>query len=100
MAIKKGDEDVRDWTFMTNHLHVLLVISSRDDLVLREVANLVGITERAVQKIVMELEEAGYLVRERVGRVNRYTVNLNKPLRHPLEKHQTVGALIRMLQKK
>lgn len=93
-------EIIRDWTFLTNHLHVLLVITSRQDIVLREVANLVGITERAVQKIVMELEEAGYLVRERVGRVNRYTVNLDQPLRHPLERHQTVGALIKVLRKK
>lgn len=93
-------EIVRDWTFLTNHLHVLLVLSSRGDVVLREVSSLVGITERAVQKIVMELEEAGYLKRERVGRVNHYTVDLDKPLRHPLEKHQTVGALIRLLKKK
>ncbi len=93
-------EIVRDWTFLTNHLHVLLVLSSRQDVVLREVAALVGITERAVQKIVMELEEAGYLRRERVGRVNRYAVDLEKPLRHPLERHQTVGALIRLLRKK
>jgi DNA-binding MarR family transcriptional regulator len=93
-------ENNREWTFLTNHLHVLLVISSRGEVVLREVANLVGITERAVQKIVMELEDAGYLIRERVGRVNRYTVDLNRPLRHPLEKQHTVGALIRILQKK
>jgi len=93
-------ESTRDWTFLTNHLHVLLVIASREEVVLREVANLVGITERAVQKIVMELEDAGYLIRERVGRVNHYTLDLNRPLRHPLEKHHTVGALVRILQKK
>lgn len=93
-------ETTREWTFLTNHLHVLLVIASRGDIVLREVANLVGITERAVQKIVMELEDAGYLIRERVGRVNHYTVNLNRPLRHDLEKQHTVGSLIRVLQKK
>jgi len=93
-------EDTKEWTFLTNHLHVLLVIASRGDLVLREVANLVGITERAVQKIVMELEDAGYLIRERVGRVNHYIVDLNRPLRHPLERHHTVEALIRILQKK
>lgn len=93
-------ETTKEWTFLTNHLHVLLVIASRGDIVLREVANLVGITERAVQKIVMELEDAGYLIRERVGRVNHYTIDLNKPLRHQLEKQHTVGALIRILQKK
>ena len=93
-------ENTREWTFLTNHLHVLLVIASRGEIVLREVATLVGITERAVQKIVMELEDAGYLIRERVGRVNHYTVDLNRPLRHHLEKQHTVGALIRILQKK
>jgi DNA-binding Lrp family transcriptional regulator len=63
-------------------------------VVLREVATRVGITERAVQRIVADLEEAGILERERVGRQNHYRVQTNIPLRHPIEAHRTIGDLV------
>ena len=85
------------WTFMTNHSHVLLCIAEDADVRLREVADKVGITERATQRIVAELEDAGYVSHERVGRRNRYEVHAELPLRHPLEDHLEIGALLRVL---
>jgi DNA-binding MarR family transcriptional regulator len=86
------------WTFLTNHAHVLLCIAREPDARLREVAVTVGITERAVQRIVAELEEGGYLTREREGRRNRYEVARGLPLRHPLEAHRKVSALLALVE--
>ena len=85
------------WTFLTNHSHVLLCIAADPDVRLRDVADRVGITERATQRIVAELEAEGYLSHEKVGRRNRYEVNPSLPLRHPLEDHLEIGALLRVL---
>jgi len=85
------------WTFLTNHTHVLLCIHRDPAIRLREVATLVGITERAAQKIVADLAEAGYLAVERVGRRNQYTVRPRQPLRHPLERTHLVGELLELL---
>ncbi len=85
------------WTFLTNHSHVLLCIADDPDVRLRDVAERVGITERATQRIVAELESAGYLSHEKVGRRNRYEVHTGLPLRHPLEDHLEIGALLRVL---
>lgn len=85
------------WTFLTNHAHVLLCIAEDPDVLLRQVAARVGITERAAQRIVAELESAGYLSHEKVGRRNRYQVRTDLPLRHPLEDHLEIGALLRVL---
>lgn len=82
------------WTFLTNHGHVLICLARRPDTTLRDVALDVGITERAVQRIVADLEAAGYLVRHRTGRRNEYEVNRLKPLRHPIEAHQNVARLL------
>lgn len=85
------------WTFLTNHAHVLLCVAADPNVRLREVAARVGITERATQRIVAELEAAGYLSHKKVGRRNRYEVNASLPLRHPLEDHLEIGALLRVL---
>jgi predicted transcriptional regulator len=85
------------WTFLTNHSHVLLCIAADPDVLLREVAAQVGITERATQRIVAELEAAGYVSHVKVGRRNRYEVHSELPLRHPLEDHLEIGALLRVL---
>lgn len=82
------------WTFMTNHSHVLVCLHRDPFVRLRDVANDVGITERAVQRIVAELEEAGVLEIEKEGRRNRYNLNKSAMLRHPLESHRTVGDLL------
>lgn len=87
-----------EWTFLTNHAHVLLCISADPQIRQRDIARLVGITERAAQKIVSELEAEGYLVRERVGRRNRYRIDADIPLRHPLESNHRVGELIDILR--
>ena len=82
------------WTFLTNHGHVLICLARRPGTTLRDVAIDVGITERAVQRIVADLEAGGYLVRHRTGRRNEYQVNALKPLRHPIEAHQNVARLL------
>lgn len=82
------------WTFLSNHAHVLILISKNQDIRLREIAEQVGITERAVQRIVSDLENDRYIERARVGRRNRYQVHPELPLRHPLEAHRRIGALI------
>ena len=85
------------WTFLSNHAHVLIVLHSEPDLVLREVASRVGITERGVQRIVQELEEGGYLTRERVGRRNHYVISSGMHLRHPVEAHCTVDQVLTLV---
>jgi hypothetical protein len=85
------------WTFLTNHAHVLLCISRDPGVRLREVATEVGITERAAQRIVAELVDAGYVSREREGRRNRYQVHAKLPLRHPLDQNHEIGALLTLL---
>ncbi|MDQ8205248.1 winged helix-turn-helix domain-containing protein [Pelagicoccus sp. SDUM812003] len=88
------------WTFFSNHAHVLLCLFLSEDKVLREVAQEVGITERAVQKIVAELEAAKIVSRSKEGRRNRYKVNKQVTLRHPIEAHRTVGELIDFVKPK
>ena len=85
------------WTFLTNHAHVLICIVDKPETRMRDIAEKVAITERAVQHIVGDLEEAGYVQRERTGRRNRYKVRKSLPLRHPIEKHQRVSALLRLI---
>lgn len=82
------------WTFLTNHAHVLLCVAENPNVRLRDVAEQVGITERAAQRIVSELEEAGYLDRERDGRRNVYRLNTAMPLRHPLDQQHRIGELL------
>ncbi len=86
-----------DWTFLTNHAHVLLCVARDPEVRLRDVAEDVGITERAAQRIVSDLEEAGYLERRREGRRNRYRLNPQMPLRHPLEHDHAIGEILQVL---
>lgn len=87
------------WTFLSNHAHVLVCLARNEAMRLREVAYRIGITERAVQRIVAELEEAGYLTRTREGRANRYRIHRDRPLRHSIESHHTVGELLDLVAK-
>ncbi len=82
------------WTFLTNHGHVLLALHRNPDLRQRDIAQLVGITEGAVQRILDDLEDGGYISRAKVGRRNHYTVDADRPLRHPLEAHHNVSDLL------
>ena len=86
----------KGWTFLTNHAHVLLAIAREPTARLRDVAAAVGITERAAQAIVADLEAAGYLRRERVGRRNEYTINTAGRFRHPAEADHHIGDLIQL----
>ena len=88
---------VPDWTFLTNHAHVLFCLAKDPEIRLRDVADRVGITERAVQRIVTELETAGHITRHRVGRRNTYTVHRHHPLRHPIENHRSVADLLALI---
>lgn len=85
------------WTFLTNHAQVLLCVANNPHVTAREIAVQVRITERAVQRIVDDLETAGYLSRYREGRNNRYEVNLDRPLRHPVQRGQPVRDLFDLL---
>jgi DNA-binding MarR family transcriptional regulator len=85
------------WTFLTNHAHVLICLSRDPEMLMRDVATAVGITEGAVRRIVAELDAADYLTRTRKGRRNVYEVDLGRPLRHPLEREHTIGELLSLM---
>jgi len=87
-----------DWTFLSNHTHVLHCIFLWPGIRIRDIAAKVQITERAVQRIVVDLERGGYLKRKRVGRQNLYRLETRRHLRHPLEQHVQVGRLLTVLQ--
>lgn len=87
-----------DWTFLTNHAHVLLCVARDQSVRHRDVAESVGITERAAQRIVADLVDAGYLERTREGRRNRYQLHPELPLRHPLERGHQIGEILSVLQ--
>ena len=87
-----GEE--RTWTFLTNHCHVLIALHRDPDLRQREIASMVGITEGAVQRILHDLEAAGYISVERVGRRNHYTIHPDRHLRHPMEVDTTIGQIL------
>jgi predicted transcriptional regulator len=87
------------WTFVTNHTQVLLRIAEDPDVRLRDIAGHIGITERAVQRIVADLVEAGFLKRHRVGRRNRYEIDREHTLRHPAQSGHEIGALLDLLSR-
>ncbi|MGL5864094.1 MAG: helix-turn-helix transcriptional regulator [Phycicoccus sp.] len=86
-----------DWTFFTNHGHVLVCLVRDPEARIRDLAATVGITERAAHRIVADLVEEGYLERERDGRRNRYRVLADRPLRHPVEQPHRVGEVLDVL---
>lgn len=86
-----------DWTFFSNYGHVLVCLSRNNQARLRDVAQEVGITERAVQKIVRDLQDAGFIAIRKQGRCNRYRINRRKAMRHALESHVTVGKLLALV---
>jgi len=90
MARREG----RDWTFLTNHGHVLICLHRNPAALIREIAEEVGVTERSVQGILLDLQSAGYLTRERIGRRNAYRLNPDLAFRHPSEAMRPVGELL------
>lgn len=85
------------WTFLTNHSHVLICVWRNPFVRARDIADLVGITERSVQRILKELTEAGVIVTQKDGRRNRYSIDEGRKLRHPLEGHCSVGDLLNLI---
>ncbi|GAB2870322.1 MarR family transcriptional regulator [Nocardioides pacificus] len=85
------------WTFLSNHGHVLVALARDPDARMRDMAQVVGITERAVQQIVRDLETQGCLTKQKVGRRNRYTVVRSAHLRHELESEVTLGDFVELL---
>jgi DNA-binding MarR family transcriptional regulator len=92
------EQPQRRWTFLTNHTQVLLRIAQNSDARLRDVAEAVGITERAAQRIVADLAEAGIIERRRIGRRNHYVVNRNAAMRHAAQAKFQVGPLLDLLR--
>ena len=90
-------EQAGTWTFLTNHAQVLLCLAETPDIRLRDVAERVGITERATQRIVAELVAAGYVKATRVGRRNTYTVDREHAMRHSAQLGYEIGTLLEAL---
>lgn len=84
------------WTYLSNHAHVLLCLARDPEIRVRDVARLVGITERGVARILLDLEESGVIEKHKSGRRNSYSANLDLPLRHALESQRTIGDLMRL----
>lgn len=95
--MSKINDSQHSWTLFSNYAHVLVCLADDPSARLRDVADRVGITERAVQRIVSQLENATVLTKERDGRRNHYRIDMDCPLRHPLEAHKTVGSLLKMV---
>jgi DNA-binding MarR family transcriptional regulator len=91
-------EETRSWRFLSNHMQVLLCIQRDPDVRFRDIAQMVGITERAAQRIVADLTESGYVESERVGRRNHYRVNVDAAMRHPAQDGHDIGELLRLLK--
>src|SRR5512132_1099445 len=98
MSSMSSDKDGKPWRFVTNHTQVLLCIARDGDVRLRDLATMVGITERAAQRIVADLIEAGFVERRRVGRRNRYLVNREAAMRHPAQYDHEIGELLDVLR--
>ena len=85
------------WTFVTNHGSVLALLARASDITVREIASHLAITERSVHRIISDLESEGYLIKERAGRSNRYTVRHHLPLRRSNQRAIAVGELLKLL---
>jgi DNA-binding MarR family transcriptional regulator len=97
--MSRAEEAQHSWRFVTNHTQVLLCISENPEIRLRHIAIEVGITERAAQRIVADLVDAGYVTRSRTGRRNHYTVNRALEMRHPAQFGYEIGPLLDLLQR-
>ena len=87
------------WTFLSNHAHVLIALARDPTMRIRDLAEAVGITERAVAQILVDLEASGALTKHRNGRRNTYRVDGGIPLRHPVESHRKVADILRLAKR-
>ena len=91
------DNKIENWTFFSNNAHVLVCLTHSPQPTTREIALQVGITERAVQRIITRLISAGVVKVSKEGRRNSYELDLKQRLRHPLESHKTIGEFIQLI---
>jgi DNA-binding MarR family transcriptional regulator len=96
-TLSSDGDSTGHWTFLTSHTQVLLCLARDPNVRLRDVALSVGITERATQKIVSDLVEAGYIERERIGRRNQYNILSSTPMRHAAQREVGIGELLELL---
>ena len=94
MTSSNDSKTSANWTFLSNHSHVLVCIAGNSELRIRDIAQLVGITERAVAEIIGDLEDGGYLKRVKQGRRNTYVLNKKGKLRHELENKISIGKIL------
>ena len=95
--MKSADEVGGSWTLLTGHGHVLVEIARNPQARMRDISAAVRLTERTVQAIVADLESAGYITRDRVGRRNRYVVNPDSLFRHSAQEGLRVGPFLDLL---
>ena len=95
--METGERTKPAWTFLTNHGHVLVAIAQDPGSRGRDIAERVGITERAAQAIIADLVSEGYVKRHRIGRRNQYEINPDLPVRHPNEQPASIGELLRAI---
>jgi predicted transcriptional regulator len=93
-------EPTPTWNFLSNHAHTLICLAENPRARMRDVADSVGITERAAMRIVAHLEDAGILTRHKEGRRNWYEIHEEQTLRHPLESHCSIGSLLSLVLEK
>jgi DNA-binding MarR family transcriptional regulator len=98
--MSSSENDKKTWRFLSNHTQVLLCLHHDPNARFRDIAQRVGITERAAQRIVAELVESGYVESERNGRRNHYTINTDIAMRHPAQRGHEVGELLDLLESK
>ena len=92
-----NNNPIENWTFFSNNAHVLVCLTKTPQPTTREIAVEVGITERAVQRVLSRLIAANVIQVRKTGRRNTYIINAEKRLRHPLESHRTIGEFIKMI---
>ena len=96
--MSSSHDNTKSWRFLSNHTQVLLCLIRDPNARFRDLAESVGITERAAQRIVADLIASGYVESERVGRRNRYRINTDVAMRHPAQDGHEIGELLELLQ--
>ena len=91
------NEGEASWTFLTNHAHVLLCLAKSSSMRMKDIAVEVGITERAVQRIIADLISSGCIFCTKDGRCNTYRICMDKNLNHPIEQHKKIADLVGLI---
>ncbi len=86
-----------EWTFLTNHARVLMLLAKRPNITARDLSALIGITERSVRSIIADLEIEGYIEKFKEGRRVSYKIHTELPLRHPTQQDQPIERLLKAL---